>query len=272
MHIKLRAEVCLSLSTVLSLLTFILLIFVHIAQINLSSTPRDLYFANMDVTNYGAALTEALVDTPSGLYASNATQPLLESHGLRSYYRFGMYAHCGYLVNATQSNDTTSSGSPAGICSNSSAAHQFRPYEYMVNDLTPFFTTVTHAILDGTTFADSNSLGKPTGAAYYFILLATILTFIAIPMGLVKRYITLAASVTLVSISTIFLLVGAAIWTVVINKADMINDVMIGDPSNPVSVGIRVTHGSALTILWVAFGASFLSILPHGMSCCTYRG
>ena len=117
------------------------------------------------------ALSNALLDPINGLYAENASEPLQDHRGLRQIYKYGLYAHCGYLE---------TSESTLGICSNDSAAHQYRPYEYMATDMSNFYTTISNAIVDGTTFSNSDSLGGPTKGAYYTILLGTICAFFAL--------------------------------------------------------------------------------------------
>ncbi len=69
------------------------------------------------------ALQTALLDPIFGLYTTNFSEPLLQSQGLRQYYEFGLYAHCGY------------NESSVGLCSNHSAAYQYRPYAIMTGDM-----------------------------------------------------------------------------------------------------------------------------------------
>ncbi|KAF8922218.1 actin cortical patch SUR7/pH-response regulator pali [Mucidula mucida] len=256
---RLRGEVCQGAGTLLSLATLILLIFTHVGQINTSSVPRGIYMAKLNVSQYGQALQTALLDPIFGLYTTNFSEPLLQSQGLRQYYEFGLYAHCGY------------NESSVGLCSNHSAAYQYRPYAIMTGDMRANYSTITQALVEGTSFSDSTDLGKSTNGAYYTILLGTIFSFLALVTGVTKHNVFFVISTTFACLTSIFVLCGAAIWTVMINKSSDINDVMVGD-TTPVDIGIDVSIGSGLYLLWAAFACSFASLIPYFISCCTYRG
>jgi hypothetical protein len=99
-----------------------------------------------------------------GLYTSNASAPLGVQAGLRQLYEFGLYSHCAY-VNRT-----------VGICSNTTVASKFLPYDAITSDMSTNYTQATDSFLKGTTFHNSNYLGTQSKAAYYLILLGTICT------------------------------------------------------------------------------------------------
>ncbi len=114
------------------------------------------------------SLQTALLDPIYGLYTDNASEPLLESRGLRQYYQFGLYSHCGYVA------------AKEGICSNHTAAYEYRPYDIITNDMTANYSAITQAVVSGTTFQNSHFLGQPTKSAYYLIIIGTVTTAVAL--------------------------------------------------------------------------------------------
>ena len=89
---------------------------------------------------------------------------------------------------------------------------------------------------------------------------------------------------------SILLLVGAALWTVIIKKAEAINIMEVSLNGSSVPLGINVSVGIGLYLLWASFAVLAISIVPYMLryvsyviyqdyqlspilySCCTYRG
>ncbi|ESK98184.1 hypothetical protein Moror_301 [Moniliophthora roreri MCA 2997] len=255
-----RGEVLIGIGSLLSFAALLLLIFSHVGQINTSSVPRGIYMARVNVSGYGAALSIAFLNPIDDLYTSNASAPLQAEAGLRQFYKMGLYSHCGFV------NET------AGICSNTSAGYQYRPYDHIIGDMTPNYQFYSDAIIVQTTFRNSKYLGSSSRAAYYLILLGTICAALAFFSGLAKHNFTFLLSATFAGISSLFVLVGAAIWTVIIKKSDSINEIIIGTETNPSPLGITVSTGPGLYLVWAAFACLIASTVPYVVSCCTYRG
>lgn len=57
------------------------------------------------------------------------------------------------------------------------------------------------------------------------------------------------------------LLIGASLWTVMIKKSQAINTAV--NPLSQVKIGIIVTEGNGLFILWAAFVCLFVSVIPY---------
>ncbi|KAF7306571.1 hypothetical protein MIND_00448400 [Mycena indigotica] len=255
-----RGEFCVGLSSFLSLASLLLLIFVHVGQINTSSVPHGVSLVKINVSQYGEALHVALIDDIDHLYTNNASAPLQAGAGLRQLYEFGLYSHCAYV------------NSSAGRCTNTSIQQEFRPYEALTSDMRANYTDITNFILSGTTFANSNSLGHSSRAAYWMLLLGTICAAIALFTGVAKYSFTFFISTGFSVLGSVFILIGASIWTTLIKRAETVNSIMIGNASNPVSVGIQVSSGPALFLMWASFASLFVSVVPYMISCCTYRG
>ena len=119
-------------------------------------------------TAFRDALHAAFSDPILGLYTGNASAPLNVRAGLRQLYKFGIYSHCAYT------NET------AGLCTNTTAAYQFRPYTVITSDMLSNYSGYTDAIIHNATFADSSSLGASARSAYYLLLLGSILATISL--------------------------------------------------------------------------------------------
>ncbi|KAL0577595.1 hypothetical protein V5O48_004393 [Marasmius crinis-equi] len=249
-----RGEIFVGFATFLSLASVIILIFAHVGQISTSKVPHSIYMAKVNTSGYGDALTSAFLNPIFGLYTSNASAPLSTRAGLRQVYEFGFYSHCAYV------NDT------AGICSNSSTAHPYRPYEYLTQDMAANYSTLTDAIILGIPFRDSNSLGQKSKAGYYLILLGTIAAALALLTGVLKYSFTFMISTVSAALSSLFLLIGAALWTVAVTKSNSINNFRIGPDNNRVSLGFTVSIGPALYLVWASFVCMFVSLVPYMIS------
>jgi len=256
-----RGEVCVGTASFLSFVALLLLIFVHVGQINTSSVPRGIAMAKVNVSGYGDGLrAEFNPDPIEGLYTTNASAPLGVQAGLRQLYEFGLYSHCAY-VNAT-----------AGICSNITAANRFTPYDAITGDMAANYSQDTNSILTGFTFRNSAYLGEQSKAAYYLILLATICTALALVTGVLKHTVAFLLSSSLSVLGSFLLLVGAALWTVIINKAASLNNAPVTLNGETIPLGIITTAGPGLYMTWAAFACLTVSIVPYMLSCCTYRG
>ncbi|KAJ7225917.1 hypothetical protein GGX14DRAFT_422991 [Mycena pura] len=252
-----RGEYCVGASSFLAFASLLLLIFVHVSQINTSTVPRRISLVKVNVSDYGL-LHAALIDDIDHLYTTNSSAPLEAGAGLRQFYQFGLYSHCGYI------NDS------AGTCTNTSVQNQFQPFVALTLDMLPNYTVISNSIFSGTAFADSNSLGHSSRAAYWMLLLGAICAALALLTGVAKNNFTFFISTGFAIVGSVFILIGAGIWTAMIKKIESVNSILIS--SAPVPVGIEVSTGSGLFLIWAAFASLFVSIVPYMISCCTFRG
>ncbi|KAJ3011157.1 hypothetical protein NUW54_g2265 [Trametes sanguinea] len=201
------------------------------ANQHLDRSSRHIHAAqvNINTSGYGQALAVALGDPISGLYATNATAPLAQQQGLRDTYKFGLYSYCGYL------NGT-------GVCSNTTAASRFQPFTALTSDMLTNYTGFTTALITQGTFIDSPYLGNFTNGAYYLIIIGSVATALALFTGLLKHTVLFFLSTTFAVIGALALLIGATIWTVIIKKAESINDFVVGHPDAPRASGHHGFH------------------------------
>lgn len=254
-----RGELFIGFASILSLAALMLLIFSHVGQINTSNVPRNIYMASVNMSQYGDALHEQLIDTID-IYTLNASAPLMVGAGLRQFYRFGLYDYCAYVT------------SDAGICSEHTFGAFFKPYDAITGDMSFNFSNITNAIITDTTFRDSDYLADYTRAAFWLIFLGTLCAAATFFIGIPKRSYTFFMSTVFAILSSILLLIGAAIWTVMIKKSESVNGFFIGTQSNHSPIGIVVSLGPGVLMIWAAFACMVASIIPYMITCCTFRG
>lgn len=219
----------------------------------------------------GVAATIA-PDPPDGLFTKNASAPLEQQLGLRHEYKFGLYGHCAYV------NDT------AGLCSNTSAANRFEPFNAIVGDMLPNFTSISTVLLSNYTISDSAYLGNFSNGAYYLLLIGSICAALALITsvlprscrafhfraetllncsGVLKHALGFLASAVLGVIGSLMLLISCTIWTVLIKKTQSINSALAGPAAAPVPLGIDVSIGNGLYLAWGAFACLTISLVPY---------
>ncbi|KAA1468469.1 hypothetical protein DENSPDRAFT_833763 [Dentipellis sp. KUC8613] len=254
-----RGEICVGFASLFSLAALLLLIFTHVGQTSHSGVASQIAMAKVNVSGYGQALAKGFGDPIDGLYTFNATAPLEADLGLRQFYEFGMYSYCGY----------TSDSPKTGICTNHTTARRYEPYNALLADMQANYSIFTDAIILGTTFRNSGTLGSHTHSAYYLLLLGTICCGLALILGLIKHTLTFLLSAFFALVATLFVLVGSALWTVAINESADINRFVVG---SSIPLGITVSTGTGLYLAWAAFACLFVSCIPYVISTCTYRG
>lgn len=179
-------------------------------------------------------------------------------------YSWGLYSVCGYFYNATFDG--------GGGCTNTSIAFAFTPFDVILSDTPSRFNTPVAPFITNSQgvddFINSGYFTTFTHAAYYLILVATIATALALIIGVWRYTATFVISTLLVVIAAIFLLVSSILWSTVIRQAKSINDVR---SSQGIPLGIEVQQGNAPYMVWAAFALLVASIIPYGISCCTFR-
>jgi len=241
----------------LSFVALLLLIFVHVGQINTSTVPHGISMTTVNVSGYGEALYQAFNDPIQGLYTDNTSSPLTQRTGLRQQYEFGLYSYCAYV------------DSSGGQCSNHTIAARFQPYTVITSDMLLNYSQYSDYIFANTTFMNSSYLGANAYVAYFFLLLGTIFTALSLFTGVLRKTFLFFLSATLSVLSALFVLIGAAIWTSIVKKAESVNTMQL---AQGVTSGIEVSYGNGIYLSWAAFACLAASIIPYMISCCTFRG
>lgn len=108
--------------------------------------------------------------------------------------------------------------------------------------------------------------------------------------GVAKHNMTFLVSTLFAIAGSLLLLIGASIWTVIVQRSAAINDLVVEsvNGSRTMPLGINVSVGPGLFLTWAAFACLVVSVIPymirfvifsitgHGNlmpshSCCTYR-
>ncbi|KXN81118.1 hypothetical protein AN958_06072 [Leucoagaricus sp. SymC.cos] len=255
-----RGEICVGFGSLLSFVAVLLMIFVHVGQINTSNVPRNVYMAKVNVSAYGNAVHAAIIDTVFNLYTDNASAPVQEAAGLRQVYKFGLYSHCAYV------NDT------AGRCGNETVGEQYKPFEAITADMPANWSIFSQSFIpESYTFRSSSFLGHNSKAAYWMLLLGMLCGAAAFITGVAKHNMTFLVSTLFAIAGSLLLLIGASIWTVIIQRSSGINDAQLNTGSQSVPFGVVVSVGPGLFLTWAAFACLVVSIVPYMISCCTYR-
>ena len=79
--------------------------------------------------------------------------------------------------------------------------------------------------------------------------------------GVFKRTIAFFASACLALLATVFLLTAASLWTSAINTSESVNSLILNTTNIP--LGIEVSSGAGLSLLWAAVGLLFASLIPY---------
>ncbi|KAG2368765.1 actin cortical patch SUR7/pH-response regulator pali [Suillus spraguei] len=255
-----KGEYCVGGASFLSFVALLLLIFVHVGQINTSLVPHGIAMAKVNTSGFGQAMQETITDPVEGLYTDNYTSPLGEQNGLRQLYEFGLYSYCAYV------------NSSAGTCTNHTIADKFEPFVAMTSDMLPNYTSIANSMLVKTTLFNSAYLGYNSRVAYYFILIGTIFATIALFTGVAKRALLFVISTVSSIMAALFILIGAAIWTSIVKKCEGVNTLELTQLNGGVLSGIIVSYGNGIYLAWAAFACLAAATVPYMVSCCTFRG
>ncbi|KAG9314604.1 actin cortical patch SUR7/pH-response regulator pali [Chiua virens] len=252
-----KGEYCIAGASFLSFAALLLLIFVHVGQINTSTVPHGISMATINVSGYGKALAQAFNDPIQGLYTANSSVPLGQGAGIRQQYEFGLYSYCAYV------------NSSAGQCSDHIVAARFQPYTTITSDMLLNYSQFTAYIFADTTFINSSYLGTNSHVAYYFLLLGTLFTALSLFTGVLRKTVLFVFSASMSILSAVFILIGAAIWTAIVKKVESINTMQL---SQGILSGIEVSYGNGIYLSWAAFACLSAATVPYMISCCTFRG
>jgi len=252
-----RGEYCVYGATLLSLFSAIMLVFANVSQLSPGAVTSGLFFAEVNCKGLGTAYDVAGGGS-GGLTTGDPKAALGQGIGSRQYYRWGVYGECGYLPNG-------------GTCNATSFGYPFDPSGQIGADIT------TDRGMRGTLFgllggdqAITDSVYNMTlsRAANLLIFLGTVMCGIALVVGIFKTRITFLVATIMSGGSALFLMVGAAMWSAIVARNAPIATRMLTETN---SVGVTVTAGAALYLVWVGFVSQTLSVIPYVISFLTFR-
>ncbi|WVO18075.1 hypothetical protein L204_105774 [Cryptococcus depauperatus] len=250
-----RGEHCVAGATILSAISVILLVFAHIGQISTGGLVNSIYMAEVNVAAYGSGFQGDTNTSASGLY-NTKNEKMGQFKGLRQYYRYGMYNACGYQKDGS------------GNCNASAFAYPMEPLANMVGDIPPKFRLQTIQIIPDSTFKANSYNHGMTRAGSVLIFIGSCAAALALIFGVIKWRLTFFVASVCAGIGAFFLMLGAALWTVIIAKDAWLKVVNV---QHGYKLGIYVNAGPSLYLVWVAFALTSLSCFPYVIACCTYR-
>ncbi|AAW47100.2 hypothetical protein CNN01480 [Cryptococcus deneoformans JEC21] len=251
-----RGEHCVAGATILSVISVILLIFAHIGQVSSGALVRSIYMAEVNVAAYGNGFQGGTNTSASGLYDTNNTDHMGAFKGLRQYYRYGMYNACGYQKDGS------------GVCNSSTFAYPMEPLAGMIGDVPSKFRIQTVNIIPSSTFKDNSYNHGMSKAGSGLIFVGSCAAALALIFGVIKLRLTFFIASICAGVGAFLLMLGAALWTAVIAKDAWLGNVKV---QHGYKLGIYVTAGPSIYLVWVAFALTSLSCLPYVIACCTYR-
>lgn len=139
---------------------------------------------------------------------------------------------------------------------------RFEPAQTLAGDIAIEFQPALNATISSGTFRDSDYLGKFSHAAFWLIFVGTVLAGLAFLTGFLAKRFAFALAAIFALAAAAALGCGAAIYTAILVKARDSLDGIDG-------LELRLTN--ALWMMWAAFGAAVLSIIPLILACCTGR-
>ncbi|KAF8319369.1 hypothetical protein DL93DRAFT_2164581 [Clavulina sp. PMI_390] len=239
-----------------------MLIFAHAGSTTHNAVARDISIVNVNVSGFGVALAKSTGLTFPDLYNNTPFSPLEQGYGLRQVYRWGFYGYCGYINPASGEGVCTAEG-------NGSFAFPLDILHVIGAEIPPADQTVAELTIEEAPgkIKDSNYDVNTSKAGFVFVFFGTVATFLTFLAGLIRHNATFTIAFVLSIISTLTLLIGASIYTALIGQMQPINSYEVYSTS----IGITVTYGVALWLIWASFAADLVAIFPYFLSWYTYR-
>lgn len=255
-----RGEVCIGLASFLSFAATLLLIFAHIGSTNHNAVARDISLVNVNVSGFGLALSTATGDPTPNFYNNTPYSPLSEGLGLRQVYRWGFYGYCGYVDPATGQGVCTAEG-------NGSFAYPFKPMAAILAEIPPQYRTTAQFLVPPSKFRSSSYEASTSRAGFIMVFIGSVTTAVTFLAGLIRHNWTFTVALAMSAISSLMLLIGGSVLTALVNQTQSINKYQVYE----VPLGIKVTFGPALWLIWSAFAADLVSVIPYFLSWYSYR-
>ncbi|KAF9519787.1 hypothetical protein BS47DRAFT_1287895 [Hydnum rufescens UP504] len=246
-----RGEVCIGLASLFSFTATLLLIFAHVGSTNHNAVGRSISLVSLNVSGFGTAYQTATGDSSPGLYNNTPFAPLGQGFGLRQIYNWGFYGECHGGWRGT-----------TGICTaegNGTFGYAFAPLAVLLNDTPPKYQTISQLLIPPSSFKNDQYNRATSKAGFYLIFIGSLATALAFVTGLIRHNVTFFAAMALSIFGALMTLIGASVWTALIKRSQSINSYQV----YTVPLGIKVSYGIALWLIWAAFITMLLSIMPY---------
>lgn len=260
---------CAGSGILFSVAAVVLIIFGQIGQLSTATVTRNLRIVSINVAGFGEAIGEVtnnggnnltdLYNKDTPYFTKNPAGPGPHD-GLRQNYEFGLWNYCA-------TNGPVGSA-PRSYCTSRGFGSTIQPAVILEQDIPERFVPALRRALPETVFTADSYLGTYTKAATYLIFIGSIAAALVMLIGLIAQRFAFFLGSLLALLSFLSLAVGLVIYTVIFSRVIAgINTATI----QGTKVGITVSYGYSLWILWAAAGVMLLSILPFAIACCTGR-
>ncbi|PWZ02661.1 hypothetical protein BCV70DRAFT_229119 [Testicularia cyperi] len=239
---------CVGLGEFLTFAAVILCVFANIGQLTNNIVTRNIRFVEVNPTGLGDAIGGSV---PAGFYASDQSAAVAQGNGIKQSYQWGLYNYCA---------GEASGG--ARSCTPRSFGFAWRPVDAIEDDAPQDARDQITNFLPSSTFRDSGYLADYSRPAMYLVFIGSCLALVSWIAGLLSHRFAFLGAAFISLLSALALGVGAALFTAIYTKArDAVGE----------QIGITISYGNALWMIWGAFVAVALSIIPYILSCCTGR-
>lgn len=82
--------------------------------------------------------------------------------------------------------------------------------------------------------------------------------------GVLRRTVLFLFSATMSILSALFILIGAAIWTAIVEKLESVNTMQV---VQGIVSGIEVSYGNGIYLTWAAFACLLAATVPYMIRC-----
>ncbi|KAK4046104.1 hypothetical protein OIV83_006357 [Microbotryomycetes sp. JL201] len=260
---------CAGSGILFSVAAVVLIIFGQIGQLSTSTVTRNLRIVSIDVSGLGEAIGEVTnngANNLTDLYNQNTPYYVKDPvgpgrhDGLRKVYEFGLWNYC--------STNGAVGSSPRSYCTRRGFGSTIQPAIVLQQDIPERFAPALTQVLPDSVFTADAYLGTYTKAATYLIFVGSIAAALVMLIGLIAQRFAFFLGSLLALLSFLSLAVGLVIYTVIISRViSSIDSATV----QGVDLGVSVSYGYSLWILWAATGVMLLSILPFAIACCTGR-
>lgn len=227
-----------------------LTVLVNMGQLTGNVVSRNIYITSIDARNLGNSLSNTTGST-AALFAADQSVATGAGEGLKLEYYWGPYRQCG--------GDGTKF--PRG-CSDSYIGYRWEPLATLESDASATFSSEIAALFTTGYVTEDSRLGLLSRVANVILLVGTILTGLAFLTGFLAHRFCFAFAALECLGAAGCLAVAAAIWTAILVKTR---------DSIPSGVELTIRYGNGLWMMWGAFAAVSVAIVPLLLACCVGR-
>lgn len=254
---------CPSVGLVFATLSLILALIANVSQINGTLVPRHLSLITLSTTGFQDALAAANdlgITNLTDLYAKPAESTATRegSHdGLREEYSYGVWSFC-----AGASQDSPD------YCTPRRFGAPFSPVAQLEADLPEKYTDQFTKTLPSSIFTDNTYLENFTKAASLLAFAGSAAVGLGWLTSLLPWSFFYALSSIVSLIGTLALAVSSVIYTIIVSR---VSAALADATVEGVKLGLTISMGTGLYLLWAATGCSLLSVLALTIACCCGR-